>query len=135
MKILSPTVHGVVDYAVVLALFALPSAFEFSNTPATLCYLLGTVHLIVSLITRYPLGILKRIPFPIHGYYELVVAALLVPLPWLFGFGNEDAARNFFVISGASLFVVWLVTNYRAVPEDAQYEIQHRNTPGTPHLR
>ncbi len=132
MKILSPQAHGVVDYAVVLALLALPSVFDFTNTPATLCYLLAATQLIVSLLTRYPLGLIKKIPFPLHGYYELVTSLLLVPMPWLFGFGNEDAARNFFVISGLSLFVVWLVTNYRAVPADAQYEIHHRS--GTPHL-
>lgn len=134
MKILSPSVHGVGDYLIVLALLVLPSVFDFSNTPATLCYLLAATQLIVSLLTRYPLGLIKKIPFPIHGYYELVTALLLVPLPWLFGFSNEDAARNFFVISGVSLFVVWLVTNYRAVPADAQYELHHR-TPGTPHMR
>ena len=133
MKILSPKSHGVVDYAAVVALLALPSLFDFSNTPATLCYLLAATQLVVSLLTRYPLGLIKRIPFPLHGYYELVTALLLVPMPWLFGFSNEDAARNFFVISGASLFIVWLVTNYRAVAADAQYEIQHRNH-GTPHL-
>ena len=133
MKILSPQSHGFVDYAAVLALFVLPSLFNFTNTPANLCYLLGATQLIVSLLTRYPLGLIKRIPFPLHGYYELVVSLLLIPLPWLIGFSNEDASRNFFVISGASLFVVWLVTNYRAVPADAQYEI-HNRTSGTPHL-
>ena len=132
MKILSPSSHGVVDYAAVLALLVLPSALDFSNTPATLCYVVAATQLLVSLLTRYPLGLIKKIPFPIHGYYELVSSLLLVPLPWLFGFSNEDAARNFFVISGLSLFVVWLVTNYRAVPADAQYEIGNR--PGTPHL-
>src|SRR5688500_15284953 len=130
MKILSPSSHGVVDYAAVLALLVLPSVFDFSNTPATLCYVVAATQLVVSLLTRYPLGLIKKIPFPIHGYYELVSSLLLVPLPWLFGFSNEDAARNFFVISGLSLFVVWLVTNYRAVPADAQYELGHR----TPHL-
>jgi hypothetical protein len=126
MKILSPSSHGVVDYAAVLALLVLPSVFDFSNTPATLCYVVAATQLVVSLLTRYPLGLIKKIPFPIHGYYELVSSLLLVPLPWLFGFSNEDAARNFFVISGLSLFVVWLVTNYRAVPADAQYELGNR---------
>ena len=133
MKIIQPKLHGVVDYAAVAALLVLPSVLDFTNTPATLSYLLAATQLIVSLLTRYPLGLIKRIPFPLHGYYELVTSLLLVPLPWLFGFSNEDAARNFFVISGVSLFVVWLVTNYRAVPADAQYEIHHR-TSGTPHM-
>ena len=133
MKILTPTSHGVVDYAAVLTLLVLPSLLDFSNTPATLSYVLAATQLLVSILTRYPLGLIKRIPFPLHGYYELVTALLLVPMPWLFGFSNEDAARNAFVVSGVSLFVVWLVTNYRAVAADAQYEIHHR-TPGTPHM-
>lgn len=131
MKLLSPSVHGVVDYLVVLALLAIPSLLDFGDTAATLTYLLAIVQLLVSLFTRYPLGLVKRIPFPIHGYYELITALVLIPLPWLFGFSTQDSARNFFVIGGLALFVVWLATNYRAVPADAQYEIGHR---GTPHL-
>ena len=113
MKILGPRPHGVIDYLAVVLLALAPTLFGFGGIAATLCYVLAVVHLVMSLVTAYPLGVAKLVPFPIHGGVELVVAIFLVAAPWIFGFADLAAARNFFVASAAALLLVYLLTNYR----------------------
>lgn len=114
MKILNPRVHGYLDYIAVLFLLAAPSLFDFGGLPATILYVIAAVYLVMILLTNYPLGVVKAIPFPLHGGVELITGILFIALPWLAGFTDtETTARNVYVATGASLFVVWLVTDYR----------------------
>lgn len=114
MKILSPRVHGYIDYAAVVLLFLAPTLFGFGGLPATLCYALGATQAVMTLLTAYPLGVAKIIPFPIHGGIEALAAVFAFASPWLFDFSYVDAARNFFIATGVLLAVVWLVTDYRS---------------------
>lgn len=114
MKILNPRVHGYIDYLAVLYFLAAPSLFGLTGLPATIFYVLAAAHLILTLLTAYPLGVVKVIPFPLHGAIELLAGIALVALPWLLGFANSDVlARNIYVASGALLFIAWLVTDYK----------------------
>jgi len=111
--LLSPRVHGYVDYLAVGLLALAPTLFNFSGVPAGLCYALAVVQLGMSLLTAYPLGVAKLLPFTIHGTIEVITSVALVAAPFLFGFSNVDSARNFFIIGGIGLFLVWAVTNYK----------------------
>lgn len=115
MKILNPRVHGYLDYIAVLFLLVAPSLFGFSGVPATILYVIAAAYLVMILLTNYPLGVVKVIPFPLHGGVELLAGILFIALPWLAGFADtETTARNVYVATGATLFAVWLVTDYRA---------------------
>ncbi len=113
-KVLSPRAHGVLDYAVVATFLLAPSLLAFSGTPATLCYLLAGAHLALTLLTAFPLGLLKLIPFPAHGQLELIIGCALVVMPWFAAFGNDAKARWFFILAGLVLLGVRAVTDYRA---------------------
>lgn len=115
--LLNPRIHGYIDYLAVALLALAPSLFGFSGVPALLCYGLAVVHLGMSLLTAYPLGVAKVIPFTVHGGIEVGVTILFVVAPWLFGFDNHVTARNFFLGSGVSLGLVWALTNYKAADE------------------
>ena len=111
---LSPKMHGYGDYLIV-ALFALaPTLFGFSGLPAVLCYVLAVMQLGMSLLTAYPLGVARIIPFPVHGTVEAIISIVLLAAPYLFGFSEAVRARNFFIVSAIGLFLVWLATNYKA---------------------
>ncbi len=116
MKILSPTVHGALDYVVVLLFAVAPTVFGFTGVPATLAYVLAGVHLVMTLCTKFPLGIVKLVPFPIHGMVEVAVVFGLAAAPWLLGFADVLAARNFYLGAAALIAVVVVLTNYRGVP-------------------
>ncbi|WP_395843315.1 hypothetical protein [Cystobacter fuscus] len=111
---LSPKIHGYGDYLIV-ALFALaPTLFGFSGPPAVLCYILALMQLGMSLLTAYPLGVARLLPFPVHGTIEAVISIVLLAAPFLFGFSEVVAACDFFIVSAIGLFLVWLGTDYKA---------------------
>ena len=114
MRIITPRVHGYFDLMIVAAFAVAPSLYGFSSPTAKISYSIAAIHLIVSLITAYRFGILKLIPFPVHGALDFIVAVGLVGLPWIAGFAPEMIARNFYIAAGAVVFLVVLLTDYRA---------------------
>jgi hypothetical protein len=114
LKTLNPTLHAVLDYALAVAFLVLPGVLGFPHDSMRLAQIFGMVYLGASLLTRYPLGAIKLIPFPVHGIMESVLAAVWVVAPWLFKFSQHAAARNFYVAAGVALLAVVLLTDYRA---------------------
>lgn len=117
MKIFNPKVHGILDYVVVVAFALAPTVLGFSGMPATISHLLAAIHLILTLTTAFPLGVVRIVPLPLHGAIEFVVSIALIALPWIFKFALDVVARNFYVSAGALIFAVWLVTDYRTMPK------------------
>jgi hypothetical protein len=118
MKILSPSVHGVLDYIVVLAFASAPAVVGLSGLPATISYLLAIVHLGLTLATAFPLGLWKLVPLRVHGAIELVVSVVLVILPWILGFSTDRRACVFYVGAGIVIFLTWLLSDYASSPRD-----------------
>jgi hypothetical protein len=114
MKVLTPTVHGILDYAVVLVFLAAPTAVGLAGISAVLSYTLAGVHLTLTLLTVFPLGAVKVIPFKVHGWIELAVGPTLVAVPWILRFAHEPLARGFYVVAGIVIFITRLITDYRA---------------------
>lgn len=112
-RFLSARRHAVVDYALALAFLVAPSVAQFSALPAALAYSSGVIYVAGSLMTQYPLGWMKRMPFPAHGLWEVVMACLWILAPWFLGFSSEVSAANFFVLSGVALLFVAAITDYR----------------------
>jgi hypothetical protein len=113
MRILSARVHGVLDLALVVVLLLGPIAYGLGGSPAAIAYILAAVHLILTLLTDYPMGIRKTIPFVWHGLIELFVGVFLVILPTIAGYAPGSPARRFYTVVGAFLLVVWALTAYR----------------------
>ena len=114
MKILSPKVHGILDYVVVIAFAGAPAALGLAGAAALLSRGLAGVHLALTLLTAFPLGAIKLIPFKVHGWIELIVGPTLLAVPWVLGFGHDPVARNFYIGAGILIFATWLITDYRA---------------------
>ncbi len=113
MKIINPRVHGILDYVVVVGLLAAPTLLGLAGSPAVIAYLLAGVHLTLTLLTAFPMGALKAIPFKIHGLIEMIVGPCLVASPFVLGFSALPMAKDFYVICGAMIFLVWVLTDYK----------------------
>lgn len=114
-KALNPKVHGILDYGLAALFLLAPSLFGFTETAATVSYAIGVLYIATSLLTKYPLGAIKLIPFPAHGVLESVMAVAWIIFPWVFGFAGDAAARNFFIVAGVGLLVVAALTDYTGV--------------------
>jgi hypothetical protein len=116
MRVLGPVSHGIIDYAMVILLAVGPRVAGFTNPRlAMMCYGLAAVHFLLTIITRFPLGVWKTLPFWLHGAVEIVVAVLLVILPWLAHFSAGVLSRNFFIAIGVLIGLIFLLTDYRSV--------------------
>ena len=113
-KPLKPLPHAVADYAMAGMLLAAPWLFGFSrDKKATSCAVAtGASVLALSLLTRYPLGVFKLIPFKVHGYIEAAAGAMTAAAPWTTGFSRNRAATLTHVASGLATLAVYAVTDY-----------------------
>ena len=112
MKMISPTNHGYLDFATVVIFLLVPTLFSLNGLPAILAYALAIIHLAVTLATDFPFGVIKIIPFKLHGWIERLVGPSLVVMPFILGFANDAAARNFYVFIGLVIIVVGMLTDY-----------------------
>lgn len=97
-------------------MMAAPWLFGFrKNRSATINSVAsGAAILGLSLMTRYPLGAAKLIPFPVHGAIETAAGVATSAAPWLMGFSRNDRARWTHLVSGLSTLAVVAMTDYRA---------------------
>ena len=111
-KPINARVHGVLDYAAVAAFLNAPMVFGFHGTPAAIVYWLAGLHLLMTGFTDFPYGLFKMIPFRVHGAIDLLAGIFLLVSPWLFGFANDNAPRNFFLAIAIIILVVAALTDF-----------------------
>ncbi len=115
LRSLGAVSHGIIDYLMVIILAIGPGVAGFSGKQAMFCYVLAAVHFVMTVLTRFPLGAMKIIGFPLHGVIEALVSILLIVLPWIANFAAGVHSRNFFLAIGVLLGLIALLTNYRGI--------------------
>jgi len=119
MRFLDARIHGILDIGTVILLFLGPFLFGLGGSPAAISWTLAAAHLILTLCTRFPMGVWKIIPFLVHGIIELLVGVFLLLVPVIGGYGPGSPGRRFYTIMGALVLVVWALTAYRDRPAAA----------------
>jgi hypothetical protein len=116
MKPLKPFPHAVIDYVWAAKMVAAPWLLGFSrNKKATAhCVAAGAGIAALSLMTRYPLGAAKLIPFPAHGWIEAAAGLNTLLAPWTLGFADDERAKWLHVMAGAGTLAVVALTDYEA---------------------
>ena len=113
MRLIGAWSHAIIDYALVTFMFIGPSIAGFTGPQATTAHTLGTTLLVLSLLTRYPLGLLRAIRFPVHGAMEALIALLFLILPWIANFAKGVNSRNFYVLVALVMLVICSMTDFR----------------------
>jgi hypothetical protein len=97
----STFIHGAVEYAAAAVFIVAPFLFEFDSDAATaISIVVGVAILVVTASSDLPTGLAKVIPVTIHMVLDIVVAAVLIAAPFLFGFSGEREATAFFIVLG-----------------------------------
>src|SRR5947209_1316005 len=114
VKLLPAWFHAIADYAVGILLVIVGIAVDGSAGAHATGIVVGVTVLLVSALTRYPLGILKVLPFPVHSGGDYLAALLLVVAPFVLNFRDGDAGVSvFYIAAGLAVLAVSLVTNYQ----------------------
>ena len=117
-KLIPARLHGCADFASAFALIACALAIGGSGLAVATGVVLGGGLIVVSVLTDYPLGLLKVIPFKVHSIGDYLGAATLLIAPFLLGFMDSDPGLGvFYVAVGATLVAVSLCTDYDTARE------------------
>jgi uncharacterized membrane protein YvlD (DUF360 family) len=118
VRLLPAWLHAVADYAVGLSLIIVALTVHGTSGATATGVVVGATVLAVSMITRYPLGVFKVLPFTVHSAGDYLAAILLVAAPFTLHFSASDAALTvFYVAAGIAVVAVSLITNYQYSPE------------------
>ena len=118
VRALPAWLHAVADYAVGGLLIIVALASGADGAAMATGVVVGAVVLVVSMLTKYPLGIAKVLPFTVHSAGDYLAAALLIVSPFALGYTDTDGALSaFYVVDGLAVLAVSLVTNYQYSPK------------------
>ena len=93
VRLLPAWLHAVADYAVGLSLIVVAVVAGGAGKAVAPGVVVGAVVLIVSMLTKYPLGVLKVLPFTVHSAGDYLAAALLIVSPFALNF-NDTGDRT-----------------------------------------
>lgn len=104
--------HAIVDYVAVAAFAMSPTVFSLQSVAAKASYALAAVHLLLTLTTNFPGGVLRWVPLRLHGAIELAVSLALPVLAAIGGAWLAPHERIFFAAAGVVILAVYLGSNY-----------------------
>src|SRR5437899_7542515 len=118
VRLLPAWLHAVADYAVGAVLILAALVAGGTAGAAATGIVVGATVLTVSMLTRYPLGVVKVLPFQVHSAGDYLAAALLLAAPFTLHFADGDGGlAAFYVVAGIAVLAVSLVTNYQYSPK------------------
>lgn len=109
-------IHGIVDYLLAALLIAAPFLLGFSDDggPTAVSIVAGVVVLVDAASTEgFPTSVIKSIPTGAHLVLDLVLGALFIAAPFLFGFSGEGTPTAFFIVVGVAVLLLALATRWR----------------------
>ncbi|HEY1740325.1 MAG TPA: hypothetical protein VGI86_16550 [Acidimicrobiia bacterium] len=118
VRLLPAWLHAVADYAVGALLVIVGLAASASAGAKATGIVVGLTVLGVSMLTKYPLGVFKVLPFPVHSGGDYLAALLLVIAPFALNFHSaEGGLTAFYIVMGVAVLAVSLITNYQYSPK------------------
>jgi phosphatidylserine synthase len=110
-----PLVHGLIEYAAAALFIVAPFLFDFEETSATAASIVvGLALLAFTAVSNLPTGLVKSIPVAVHVTADIVLAVLLVALPFVLGFRDEAAPTTLFIATGVLHLLVTIATRFPA---------------------
>jgi hypothetical protein len=127
---ISPNTHGMIEPLMAILLIASPWIFGFSDVSSatTLAVVIGAVMLGAGMLTRWRYSIAKLIPLKTHMATDLMLGALLVLSPFIFGFSEEGGATRFMIAFGLIELVTALSTRWDPAEAEEGARSRHGST-------
>ena len=119
-RILTPKIHGLLDYAAAAALIVLPFLLDLGATSQLAHWLsvAGGIGLVTySLATDYAFGAIGLVPFRAHMVLDLIAALAFIAAPFVFGWSG--LVMGYYLVMGAGVLAVVALTNTGEQAADA----------------
>lgn len=122
--------HAALEPLMAVVIIAAPWIFGFSDTDSAtvICVLVGVAMLLVGSMTDWRLSLMRLIPLRGHLTGDLMLGAVLVLSPLIFGFADEGGPTRFMVIAGVLELMTALMTRWDRTEAEPTYT-RRRQTP------
>src|SRR3954454_22940954 len=130
---ISPNTHAMIEPIMALLIIVSPWLFGFSavSDAKTICIIVGAVMLVAGSMTDWRYSLANVIPLLVHFMTDLLLAAVLILSPFVFGFSDEGGATRFMIIIGALEALTALSTRWN--PTEAEAGLRSRRNRRTVH--
>jgi hypothetical protein len=117
---ISQAIHGAIEYAAGVLFIAAPFAFDFAAGAAiAVSIVVGVLVIFVAAITSGPTSIVNSLPVAVHLVLDYALAAILIAVPFLFGFSDEAGPTVFFIVLGVAHLLITVATRFPRATRDA----------------
>ena len=122
--------HAALEPLVALIVIAAPWIFGFSETDSAtaICVVVGLVMLVSGALTDWRMSLARVIPLRMHLMTDLLLGAVLVLSPLVFGFADEGGPTRFMVIAGVLEAMTALMTRWDRTEAEPTYTRERRTT-------
>jgi hypothetical protein len=123
--------HAALEPLIAVVIIAAPWLFQFSETTTAtvICVVVGVVILLVGSMTDWRMSLVRLIPLRVHLMGDLVIGAVLVLTPLIFGFSDEGGPTRFMVIAGVLELMTALMTRWDRLEAEPTYTRDHSPAP------
>ena len=120
-KPISLAAHAAIEPLAGILFIAAPWIFGFSDVSEakTISIVLGIALLLTGMLTRWRMAIVKLIPLSVHRMMDLLVGAVAIVSPFVFGFSDVASATRFLIIMGIAELGVAMLTRWDPADEFA----------------
>jgi len=121
--------HAALEPLMAVVIIAAPWIFGFSDidSATAICVLVGVTMLLVGSMTDWRMSLMRLIPLRMHAAGDLVLAAVLLLSPLVFGFADEGGPTRFMVIVGALEALTALMTRWDRSEAEPTYTRERRS--------
>ena len=125
---IAPNTHAMIEPLMAVLIIVSPWLFSFDDVSdaKTICIVVGIVMLLAGAMTQWRYSLVKLIPLRTHFLTDLLLAAVLILTPFIFGFSDEGGATRFMIIIGALEAMTALSTRWDPIEAE---EYHTRSSP------
>jgi hypothetical protein len=125
--------HAALEPLMAIVIAAAPWIFGFSDVDSAtaICVLVGLTMLVAGALTDWRLSLRRVIPLRAHLMTDLLLGAVLLLSPLVFGFADEGGPTRFMVTVGVLELLTALMTRWDRTEAEPTYTREH----GTPVAR
>jgi uncharacterized membrane protein YgcG len=111
--------HGAVEYVVAILFIVAPFLFGFDATAATAAsVVVGLALLAFTACSDLPTGLVRSVTPGVHVTVDIVLAVLMVALPFVLGFTDEAAPTAWFIALGVVHLLMSIGTRFSSEDDD-----------------
>ncbi|RYD93861.1 MAG: hypothetical protein EOP54_18505, partial [Sphingobacteriales bacterium] len=111
MKLISPKLHGIIDYMLIIFLFLSPVAFNMTKDTSSQVYTIAVLQMVLTVITNYSYGMFRAIPLKLHGVIELLLSVGMVVAAFTI-LKYDERAKGYYAGLGIFWFIVVVFSDY-----------------------